>query len=113
MVENRYLIDVLIARAEADDNVRVMVISGAGERAFCAGADVKGFNAVDSLVKFRQTRAHAHWIGAFDRARKPIVAAIHGSTMPHGTYAPVSWMSCPRTPMILALASTAISISQY
>ncbi len=68
----------LIARAEADDSVRVMVISGAGERAFCAGADVKGFNAVESLVQFRQTRAHAHWIGAFDRARKPIIAAIHG-----------------------------------
>ena len=68
----------LIARTEADDSVRVMVISGAGERAFCAGADVKGFNAVESLVQFRQTRAHAHWIGAFDRARKPIIAAIHG-----------------------------------
>ena len=68
----------LIARAEADDSVRVIVISGAGERAFCAGADVKGFNAVESLVQFRQTRAHAHWIGAFDRARKPIIAAIHG-----------------------------------
>ena len=68
----------LIACAETDDSVRVMVISGAGERAFCAGADVKGFNAVDSLVKFRQTRAHAHWIGAFDRARKPMIAAIHG-----------------------------------
>ena len=68
----------LIARAEADDSVRVMVISGAGERAFCAGADVKGYNAVESLVQFRQTRAHAHWIGAFDRARKPIIAAIHG-----------------------------------
>lgn len=68
----------LIARADADDNVRVLVFSGAGERAFCAGADVKGFNAVDSLVRFRQTRAHAHWIGAFDRARKPMIAAIHG-----------------------------------
>jgi enoyl-CoA hydratase len=67
-----------IARAEADDNVRVMVISGAGERAFCAGADVTGFNAVESLVKMRQNRAHAHWISAFDHARKPIIAAIHG-----------------------------------
>jgi enoyl-CoA hydratase/carnithine racemase len=67
-----------IARAEADDHVRVMVFSGAGERAFCAGADVTGFNAVDSLVKHRQGRAHTHWILAFDRARKPMIAAIHG-----------------------------------
>jgi enoyl-CoA hydratase len=74
----RAAIPEAIARAEADDNVRVMVFSGAGERAFCAGADVTGFNAVDSLVKMRQSRAHAHWISAFDRARKPMIAAIHG-----------------------------------
>ncbi len=67
-----------IARAEADDNVRVMAFIGAGERAFCAGADVTGFNTVASLVKMRQSRAHAHWISAFDRARKPMIAAIHG-----------------------------------
>ncbi len=67
-----------IARAEADDSVRVMVFSGNGERAFCAGADVKGFTAVESLVKHRQGRAHTHWILAFDHARKPMIAAIHG-----------------------------------
>ena len=71
-------IPVALARAEADDPVRVIVFSGAGERAFCAGADVKGFNAVDSLVKHRQGRAHTHWILAFDRVRKPMIAAIHG-----------------------------------
>ena len=67
-----------IAKAEADDNVRVMVFSGAGERAFCAGADITGFKAVDSLVRHRQGRAHTHWILAFDHARKPMIAAIHG-----------------------------------
>ncbi len=67
-----------LAQAEADDDVRVIVFSGAGERAFCAGADVKGFNAVGSLVKHRQGRAHTHWILAFDRVRKPMIAAIHG-----------------------------------
>ena len=74
----RTAIPEALARADADDNVRVIVISGAGDRAFCAGADIKGFNEVASLVKFRQTRAHAHWILAFDRTRKPIIAAIHG-----------------------------------
>ncbi len=68
----------VLAQAEADDDVRVIVFSGAGERAFCAGADVKGFNAVGSLVKHRQGRAHTHWILAFDRVRKPMIAAIHG-----------------------------------
>ncbi len=71
-------IPAAITRAEADDGVRVIVFSGAGERAFCAGADVTGFKAVEALVSMRQTRAHAHWISAFDRARKPMIAAIHG-----------------------------------
>ena len=74
----RAAIPAALARAEAEEDVRVIVFSGAGERAFCAGADVKGFNAVESLVNLRQSRAHAHWIGAFDRARKPLIAAIHG-----------------------------------
>ena len=76
--EIRTEIPKLMARAEADDAVRVMLFKGAGERAFCAGADVKGFVEVDSLVLRRQGRAHDHWISAFDRARKPIIAAIHG-----------------------------------
>ncbi len=76
--ELRAAVPLAIERAEADDEVRVMVFTGAGERAFCAGADVKGFGDVGSLVKYRQNRAHEHWILAFDRARKPMIAAIHG-----------------------------------
>jgi enoyl-CoA hydratase/carnithine racemase len=74
----RAAIPEALARADGDDNVRVIVFTGAGERAFCAGADVKGFTAVESLVKHRQGRAHTHWILAFDRVRKPMIAAIHG-----------------------------------
>ena len=40
----RVEIPVVLARAEADDHVRVIVFGGNGERAFCAGADVKGFS---------------------------------------------------------------------
>jgi enoyl-CoA hydratase/carnithine racemase len=71
-------IPAALMRADADDDVRVIVFSGAGERAFCAGADVKGFREVGSLVKHRQGRAHTHWILTFDRVRKPMIAAIHG-----------------------------------
>ena len=64
--------------AEADEAVRAIVLQGAGERAFCAGADVAAFGKPESLVAVRQSRAHRHWIGAFDRVRKPVIGAVHG-----------------------------------
>jgi enoyl-CoA hydratase/carnithine racemase len=76
--EVRVQLPLVLAQAQADEAVRVIVIRGMGERAFCAGADVKGFQEIDSLVQFRQARAFDHWVLAFDRVRKPLIAAIHG-----------------------------------
>jgi len=67
-----------LRQAEADAEVRVVVLRGAGPRAFCAGADIKEFAKVDSPVEYRQSRVHESWIRPFDEARKPIVASIHG-----------------------------------
>lgn len=67
-----------IRRADADTDVRVIVVRGAPGRAFCAGADVKGFGVVESLSEYRQSRVNDHWIRAFDETRKPVIASIHG-----------------------------------
>jgi enoyl-CoA hydratase/carnithine racemase len=67
-----------IRAADADPAVRVIVLRGAGERAFCAGADIKEFVEVPSPAEYRQSRVHDSWIRAFDEARKPVVASIHG-----------------------------------
>jgi enoyl-CoA hydratase/carnithine racemase len=67
-----------IRAAEADASVRVLVLRGAGPRAFCAGADIKEFVEVPQPADYRQSRVHDSWIAAFDAARKPILASIHG-----------------------------------
>jgi enoyl-CoA hydratase/carnithine racemase len=67
-----------IRDADEDPGVRVMVINGAGERGFCAGADVKGFGEPKSLTEHRMSRVYGHWIDAFENAKKPIIASIHG-----------------------------------
>jgi enoyl-CoA hydratase/carnithine racemase len=70
--------------AEADPEARVVVLRGAGERAFCAGADIKEFVAVASPPEYRQARIPESWITAFDRTRKPIIASIHGHCLGGG-----------------------------
>lgn len=74
----RAALPAAIRAAEADPEVRVLVLRGAGERAFCAGADIKEFVEVPSPPEYRQQRVHDSWIAAFDQTRKPIIASIHG-----------------------------------
>ncbi|HUG64807.1 MAG TPA: enoyl-CoA hydratase-related protein [Gaiellaceae bacterium] len=67
---------------DGDDGVRAIVLVGAGERAFVAGADIKEFPSL------REAAAEAHESGSargiqklghrMDAARTPFVAAIHG-----------------------------------
>jgi enoyl-CoA hydratase len=63
---------------ERSDSVRAVVITGAGDTAFCAGADIKEFPTVrDAVVEKKLARENQ----AFDRIEflsKPVVAAIEG-----------------------------------
>lgn len=63
---------------DADPAVRVIVLRGAGERGFCAGADLKERPAADNGQNVRTTAERASWIEAFDRIAKPVIASIHG-----------------------------------
>lgn len=76
--EVRELLPRALASADADPQVSVIVLRGAGDRAFCGGADIKEFQAMESPIAYRQARAHDHWVLAFDRCRKPIIAAVQG-----------------------------------
>lgn len=80
----RQRLPACVRAADADPDVRVIVVRGAGERAFCAGADVKEFVAVDLPAQYRQSRVHASWIRPFDEALKPIIASIHGHCLGGG-----------------------------
>lgn len=69
----------LIAAAEADDAIRVIVLRGEGTRAFSAGADISEF---DSARSGGSTAAYDELNDAAFRAlsgcSKPILAMIHG-----------------------------------
>jgi enoyl-CoA hydratase/carnithine racemase len=69
---------LLLGAVRDDPDVRAAVIRGAGERAFCAGADVKEFGTAPSLVEARRARRERDLWGLMASLPKPLVAAIHG-----------------------------------
>jgi len=68
----------LAREAVTNDSVRAIVITGRGEKAFCAGADLKerqGMSENDIRVQVELYRSE---LGPLDRSPKPVVAALNG-----------------------------------
>ena len=73
------LAEVLDA-VESDDAVRVLLITGAGPKAFCAGADIReraGTDPTPAQFYFRQQATH-RLFSRIERLSKVVVAAING-----------------------------------
>jgi enoyl-CoA hydratase/carnithine racemase len=73
-----------LAQAEDDGTVRAIVLSGAGPRGFCAGADIKESRGPETPVEARRRMLRNTHFDALQRATKPIIAAIHGICMGGG-----------------------------
>lgn len=67
-----------------DPDVRVTVIRGAGDKAFCAGADLSEFLTAPSPVIARQVRFERDVWGLFLSISKPFIAAIQGYILGSG-----------------------------
>lgn len=75
-----------IARTlEADEAIRVVVLTGAGDKAFCVGADINEWAAMPPLDMWRRWVRRGHQV--FDqwaRLRQPVIAALNGHTFGGG-----------------------------
>jgi enoyl-CoA hydratase/carnithine racemase len=85
---NRTLVRELGDALEALDGnpeARVVVLRGAGDRAFCAGADLKGmFHEAPILEAREQYGGLARILAGIPRMRKPVVAQVHGYALAGG-----------------------------
>lgn len=61
-----------------DDDVRVIVLTGAGDKAFCAGADLKERREMSEAQVRQRIDDYRGCFGAVDDIPKPVICAING-----------------------------------
>jgi 3-hydroxypropionyl-coenzyme A dehydratase len=74
------MIDILAA----DDSIKAIVVTGAGERSFCAGADISYMVNIDPIQAERYATSAQDVINRIDRLEKPVIAAVNGFALGGG-----------------------------
>jgi enoyl-CoA hydratase len=69
---------------ERDNSVRVVIITGAGSEAFCAGSDVKEFPAVREQIVEKRLARENQAFSNIEFLPKPVIAAIEGVALGSG-----------------------------
>lgn len=68
-----------------DHSIRCLVITGAGEKAFCAGADLKERAGMDIKAVLRAVSMIRDTINQVENLPQPVIAAINGAAFGGGT----------------------------
>jgi enoyl-CoA hydratase len=70
--------------AEKDDNVKVIVITGAGDKAFSAGADLRMMKGAGPVKGAELSRVGQSLTVQIETSSKPVIAAINGYALGGG-----------------------------
>lgn len=74
-----------LAACEADPAARVIILSGAGDAAFCAGADLKGVGDRGTTLQARESFSGlARVLESITTMRTPVIAQVHGFALAGG-----------------------------
>jgi 3-hydroxypropionyl-coenzyme A dehydratase len=67
-----------------DDKIRVVIITGTGERSFCAGADIRYVVNIDPIEAERYASFIHGLLNKIENLEKPVIAALNGYALGGG-----------------------------
>src|ERR671931_192513 len=68
----------------ADDKIQVLIITGSGERSFCAGADIKYVVNIDPIEAEKYATFIHTLLNKIENLEKPVIAAVNGYALGGG-----------------------------
>jgi 3-hydroxypropionyl-coenzyme A dehydratase len=68
----------------ADDGIKVVIITGAGEKSFCAGADIAYMVDIDPMKAEKYATSAQAVLNKIERLEKPVIAAVNGFALGGG-----------------------------
>jgi enoyl-CoA hydratase/carnithine racemase len=77
-------LDDAILQARFDDDVHVIVVTGAGEKFFCAGANISMLNSVTPQFKYYFCLHANETLNRLEQTPKLVIAALNGHTVGGG-----------------------------
>jgi 3-hydroxypropionyl-coenzyme A dehydratase len=67
-----------------DDSIKALIITGAGERSFCAGADITYMVNIDPIKAEKYASSAQAVLNKIEKIDKPVIAAINGFALGGG-----------------------------
>jgi len=77
-------LEAVFTELAADTGVRVVLLTGAGERAFAAGADIRGLAETDVVSGKRVSERGQQVMSQIERCGKPVIACVNGVALGGG-----------------------------
>jgi len=68
----------------ADESIKVVLITGAGEKSFCAGADISYMVNIDPITAEKYASSAQSVLNKIERLEKPVIAAVNGYALGGG-----------------------------
>ena len=68
----------------ADESIKVVIITGAGEKSFCAGADISYMVNIDPITAEKYASSAQSVLNKIERLEKPVIGAINGYALGGG-----------------------------